>query len=154
MKKEKESKSIKEKNQVIVRTGEDHYRTEIRARGHSLFADEPEEAGGANLGPNPYDYLLIALGSCTSITVRMYADRKKWDLEAIEVRLTHDKIHADDCEDCETPKGKIDVIEREISFVGSLDEAQIERLLDIANKCPVHRTLHSEIKVRTRLKET
>jgi putative redox protein len=140
-------------NQIVVRTGPSGYRTEIIANGHSLVADEPLAAGGTNLGPTPYDYLVAGLGACTAITLRMYADRKAWPLEAIVVRLYHQKIHAEDCADCETKSGKIDQIEREIELVGPLDDEQRQRLLEIADKCPVHRTLHSEIVVRTRLKD-
>jgi len=139
-------------NRVVVHTGRAHYRTEIQANGHSLIADEPEASGGTNLGPTPYDYLVAGLGACTSITLRMYADRKEWPLEDVVVRLKHQKIHADDCEDCESPKGKVDEIEREVELIGPLDEEQRQRLREIADKCPVHKTLHSEIKVRTSLK--
>ena len=137
---------------VGVRTGSIPYRTDIVASGHHLVADEPLGVGGANLGPNLYDYLVAALGTCTSITLRMYADRHGWPLEAIQVRLKHDKIHARDCETCETEHGKVDWIEREIELIGPLSPEQRERLRDIADKCPVHRTLHSEIVVNTELK--
>jgi putative redox protein len=126
---------------------------EIRVGHHRLSADEPVEAGGSDLGPNPYDLLLAALGACTSMTLRLYADHKKWPLERIVVRLSHEKIHAADCADCETREGKIDRIEREIDISGPLDSAQRQRLLEIAEKCPVHRTLHSEIEVASRLAE-
>jgi uncharacterized OsmC-like protein/alpha/beta superfamily hydrolase len=139
--------------QVVVRTDREHYRTAILANGHPLIADEPVSAGGTDTGPTPYDLLLAGLGSCTSITLRMYADRKKWPLEAIVVHLDHRKIHADDCEECESPSGKIDRIEREVELIGDLDDEQRARLLEIADKCPVHRTLHSEISVVTRLRE-
>jgi putative redox protein len=118
---------------------------------HRLTADEPTEAGGSDLGPNPYDLLLAALGACTSMTLRLYADHKQWPLERTTVRLSHEKIHAADCADCETREGKIDQIEREIELAGPLDATQRQRLLEIAEKCPVHRTLHSEIKIRSRL---
>jgi uncharacterized OsmC-like protein/alpha/beta superfamily hydrolase len=136
---------------VEVRTGRDHYRTEITADRHSLLADEPTEYGGTGTGPSPYDYLLASLGSCTAITLRMYADRKKWPLDRITVRLKHDKIHATDCEECETETGNVDQIEREITLEGDLNDEQRGRLLEIADKCPVHRTLHSEIVVKTKL---
>jgi uncharacterized OsmC-like protein len=136
---------------VEVRTGKGHYRTEITADRHNLLADEPTDYGGTGTGPSPYDYLLSSLGSCTSITLRMYADRKKWPLEGITVRLKHGKIHATDCEECETETGEVDQIEREITLEGDLDDEQRGRLLEIADKCPVHRTLHSEIVVKTRL---
>lgn len=137
---------------VVVRTGEKGYLTEILADGHTLIADEPVSAGGSGMGPTPYDYLLAALGACTSITLRMYADRKGWPLESILVRLSHRKIHAVDCQECETKSGKIDYIERVIELVGRLGDLERERLLDIARKCPVHRTLHSEVIIQTRLK--
>jgi putative redox protein len=118
---------------------------------HHLTADEPVAAGGSGLGPNPYDLVLAGLGACTSMTLRLYADHKKWPLEKVSVRLNHEKIHAQDCADCETKEGKIDRIEREIELQGPLDAAQRQRLLEIAEKCPVHRTLHSEIKIDSKL---
>jgi putative redox protein len=108
--------------------------------------------GGDDKGPSPYDFLLMALGSCTSMTVRLYAERKEWPLERVVVRLKHERIHAQDCADCETKEGMVDRIQREVEFHGALDEAQKARLLEIANKCPVHRTLSNEIKIETRLK--
>ena len=137
---------------MVVRTGLEHYRTEIIPTGHHYTADEPESVGGTTQGGTPYDFLLAALGSCTSITLRMYADRKQWPVEEIVVRLQHEKIHAEDCEGCETTEGKVDRIEREIELVGDLSEEQRKRLLEIADRCPVHRTLHSEILVQTRLR--
>ncbi len=138
-------------SQVVVRTGREHYYTEVVASGHRLTVDEPESVGGTDRGGTPYDLLLGALGSCTSITLRMYADRKSWPLEEIVVRLSHAKIHASHCETCETTEGKVDHIEREIELIGDLSGEQQARLLEIADRCPVHRTLHSEILVDTRL---
>ena len=138
-------------SQVVVRTGREHYYTEVVASGHRLTVDEPESVGGTDRGGTPYDLLLGALGSCTSITLRMYADRKSWPLEEIVVRLRHEKIHASHCETCETAEGKVDRIEREIELIGELSGEQRARLLEIADRCPVHRTLHSEILVETRL---
>lgn len=140
-------------SRVIARIGRSHYRTEIRADGQSLIADEPESVGGTGLGPSPYDFLVAGLGACTAMTLRMYADRKEWPLESATVRLKHRKIHAGDCRDCETTQGKLDEIEREIEVEGDLDDDQKQRLLEIADRCPVHRTLHGEIKVRTKLRE-
>jgi len=121
---------------------------EIIVGRHRLSADEPVAAGGSGTGPNPYDLLLAALGACTSMTLRLYADHKQWPLERVAVHLSHQKIHA---ADCETKEGKIDMIEREIALAGPLDAAQRQRLLEIAEKCPVHRTLHSEVKITSRL---
>jgi putative redox protein len=124
---------------------------EITIGPHRLVADEPLVVGGADKGPGPYDLLIAALGACTSMTVSLYARRKQWPLEAVTVKLRHSKIHAVDCEDCETKEGKLDRIEREVELHGTLNEEQRARLLDIANKCPVHKTLISEIDIRTRL---
>ena len=117
---------------------------------HRLVADEPVAAGGLDSGPSPYDLLLAGLGACTAMTVRMYADQKQLPLERVGVRLVHDKIHADDCADCETKEGKIDRIERVVTLEGDLDDAARAKLLEIASKCPVHRTLHGEVTVPTR----
>ena len=135
---------------VVVTTGEG-LRTEVEAGEHELVADEPTSLGGTNAGPNPYDYLLAALGGCTAMTLRMYADRKGWPLESVTVRLSQDSIHARDCEECETREGRINRIEREIELEGPLDEAQRRRLLEIADMCPVHRTLTSEVLVQNTL---
>jgi uncharacterized OsmC-like protein len=137
-------------SEIIIRGKADGFLQEISAGSHRLIADEPIEAGGTDQGPGPYELLLASLGACTSMTVSLYARRKSWPLEAVQVRLTHSKVHAEDCADCETRHGFIDEIGREISLVGSLTEEQRAKLLEIANKCPVHRTLTSEIKIRTR----
>ncbi len=139
---------------VVVRTGEEGYTTDVKAGRHRLTADEPESVGGNDFGPTPYDFLSIALGTCTSMTLRMYADRKGWDLKEVKVHLQHNKIHAQDCEHCETQEGKIDQIERNLELEGNLDADQRKRLLEIADKCPVHRTLHSEVNIVTKLKES
>lgn len=135
---------------VIVRGDAARFAQEIVVGPHRLTADEPIEFGGKNTGPSPYDLLLAALGSCTSMTVSWYARTKKWPLESVTVNLRHSKIHAADCRDCETKEGKIDRIERDIHFVGKLDPEQQKKLLEIADKCPVHRTLRSEIDIQTR----
>src|SRR5688500_522652 len=135
---------------VIVRGDASAFAQQIVVGPHRLTADEPVEFGGKDTGPGPYDLLLAALGSCTSMTVAMYARTKKWPLESVEVNLRHSKIHATDCRDCETKEGKVDRIEREIHLVGTLDAEQRKRLLEIADKCPVHRTLKAEIDIQTR----
>ena len=136
---------------VIVHGNAAGFAQEISVGPHRLAADEPVAAGGTDTGPNPYDLLLAGLGACTSMTVAMYARRKQWPLEAVTVRLRHSKIHAADCESCETKEGLLDRIERDVEFTGPLSEEQRARLLEIANKCPVHRTLTSEVDIQTRL---
>jgi putative redox protein len=132
-------------------TGQQLYRTAVQSGVHRLIADEPESMGGQNLGPTPYDLLLSALGTCTGMTLRMYADRKEWPLKKAIVTLSHSKIHAKDCENCESDNGKVDRIERKIEVTGDLSPEQRARLLEIADKCPVHRTLHGEIVVDSEL---
>lgn len=134
-------------DEVVVHTGAEGYKTDIRAGNHGLVADEPVDVGGTDLGP--YDYLLTSLGSCTGMTLRMYADRKKWPLEGVTVRLRHGRIHAEDCEDCKTEEGRVDVIRKTIAFEGPLSKDQKTRLLEIADRCPVHRTLSGEIRIET-----
>ena len=136
---------------VVTETGEGPFAQRITAGRHVLPADEPPSIGGRDSGPPPYDLLLAGLGACTSMTLRMYAGRKDWPLERVSVALRHDKIHAQDCADCETKEGRVDRIEREITITGPLDAAQRQRLLEIADKCPVHRTLENEVKVVTAL---
>jgi uncharacterized OsmC-like protein len=120
---------------------------QITAGNHELIADEPRESGGSDAGPDPYSLLLAALGACTSMTLQLYSRRKQWPLEQVTVRLRHDRIHAEDCSDCATKVGMIDRIERVISLTGTLTEEQKARLLEIANNCPVHKTLTSEISI-------
>ena len=136
---------------VVVETGPSGYDTQIHAGGHHLIADEPTSVGGTDTGATPYDFLLSALGACTTITLRMYADRKEWPLEAVRASLRHQKVHARDCEDCESTEGFVDRIDRDLELLGPLDEEQRARLLEIADKCPVHKTLESETVVTTRL---
>jgi putative redox protein len=132
---------------VRARTEIDSFRTDIQAGAHHLTADEPVSVGGSNLGPSPYGLLSAALASCTTMTLKMYAAHKKLDLESVSVTVEHEKIHASDCEDCESAGGKVDVFRRSLSFEGDLTDEQRQRLLEIADKCPVHRTLHGDIKV-------
>ncbi|MFQ5548427.1 MAG: alpha/beta fold hydrolase [Woeseia sp.] len=137
--------------ETVARTCAHGFRTDIVSAGHTLIADEPDDYGGTDQGPSPYDLLSAALASCTTMTLRMYAMRKQLDLRSSTVRIRHAKIHAQDCEDCETESGRIDEFRRELSIEGKLTDGQRQRLLEIADMCPVHRTLHSEVKVRTTL---
>lgn len=136
---------------VVVKGSAAGFAQEITAGRHRLLGDEPASVGGTDTGPNPYDLLLAALGSCTSMTIGMYARRKAWPLESVTVQLRHSKVHAADCESCETKPALVDHIEREVQLFGPLSEDQRARLLEIANKCPVHRTLTSRIDIQTRL---
>jgi len=137
---------------VVVRGGAGKFAQEIAAGAHQLPADEPVAAGGTATGPSPYDLLLAALGACTSMTVSMYARRKQWPLDHVTVRLRHSKHHAEDCAQCDTTEQKLDRIERELEFRGSLADEQRTRLLEIANRCPVHLTLTSGIEIQTSLR--
>jgi putative redox protein len=136
---------------IVAETGSGTFTRQITAGRHELVADEPAPIGD-DAGPTPYDLLLGALGACTSMTVRMYADRKGWPLERIRVTLRHKRIHAKDCAECETTKGFIDHIDIDIELVGDLDDTQRDRLLQIAERCPVHQTLTSEIDIATSLR--
>ena len=136
---------------VVARTLAGGFRTELRAGEHALVADEPADAGGTNTGPSPYDLLSAALASCTTMTLKMYAAYKKLPLDSVTVRVSHDKVHAEDCRDCESREGKIDEFRREVELEGALSDDQRKRMLEIADRCPVHRTLHGEVKVRTSL---
>jgi putative redox protein len=135
----------------VAEAGEGRFAQLVQAGRHRLRADEPVAVGGDDSGFGPYDLLLAALGACTSMTVRMYAEQKRWPLRRVSVELEHDKVHAADCAECETREGRIDRIERVLTLEGDLDDSQRQRLLEIANKCPVHRTLHGEVWVPTRL---
>ena len=134
----------------VAETGAGTFAAEVRAGSHRWLADEPVAVGGADSGPSPYDLLAASLGACTTMTLRMYARRKGLPLELVRVRLKHSKIHATDCEHCETAAGRIDRIEREIELQGPLDDSQRQRLLEIADMCPVHRTLQGEVDIPTR----
>lgn len=136
---------------VVARTDAGGLRTDIQMGSHKVVADEPESVGGTNLGPTPYGLLSAALAACTTMTLTMYAERKKLDLRSATARVTHDRIHAADCADCETGSGKIDEFRRVLTLEGELTNDQRQRMLEIADRCPVHRTLHGEIKVRTEL---
>jgi putative redox protein len=138
---------------VVVRGNASGFLQEVVSGAHHLQADEPVSAGGSDVAPGPYDYLLVALGVCTSMTVGLYARRKQWPLENITVSLRHSRIHAKDCEECETKEGMLDRIETEIELTGSLSSEQRAKLMEIAAKCPVHRTLKSEINIRLRAAE-
>ena len=133
----------------VVESGQGKFTAHLLDGRHRLLADEPVAAGGRDSGPGPYELLLMALGACTTMTLRLYADRKRWPLDRVSVNLRHAKIHAEDCADCETKQGMLDRIERVIELEGALDPAQRQRLMEIADMCPVHRTLTSEIKIET-----
>jgi len=135
---------------VSVRGTAANFAQEIEIGSHELFADEPVSYGGTDTGPSPYDLLLAALGACTSMTIGLYARKRSWPLEKITVSLHHAKIHAKDCEECETKEGRVDRIWLDIHLDGSLTDEQRAKLMEIAEKCPVHQTLTSEINIKTR----
>lgn len=137
--------------EVFVSEQNKDFTRRVFTANHQMIADEPVSAGGSDLGPNPYEYLLAALGTCTSMTVRMYANRKQLPLDGIEVTLSHDRIHAEDCRECESETGLVDRIEKRIRLEGDLSEDQRNRLLEIASKCPVHKTLLNEIVINSEL---
>lgn len=147
---EAKSASPPEGTVEVTEIGEGGFTNLVRSGRHTLSADEPEQMGGSDTGPAPYDYLLAGLGACTSMTLRMYAKRKKLNLDRVQVRLSHQRIHASDCADCDTREGQITEISREITLWGDLSGSERDRLMEIADRCPVHRTLESEIKIRTR----
>jgi len=138
----------------VVTTGkpEDIFQVAINADGYALRGDEPEAYGGTDLGPSPYDLLSAALGSCTVMTLNMYARHKKLNLDSVRVDVEHGKVHARDCEECESGSSKIDRLERSIYLKGDLSDEQRERMLQIADRCPVHKTLHSEVIIQSELK--
>jgi putative redox protein len=141
--------SSSQKKIVHLHLGKENYKTIMTAGRHELISDEPASVGGQDSGPDPYDYLLMSLGSCTVITLKMYADRKKWSVDDIYVEMLHHKSHAEDCRDCDDPKAKIDKIEKEIIIKGDVTEDQLQRLMEISKKCPVHRTLLGDINIET-----
>ncbi|GAA5026301.1 osmotically inducible protein C [Marivirga lumbricoides] len=133
---------------ALIGPKEDNYTTQIVAEGHHLLADEPEDVGGDDFGPSPYGFLTSALAACTAITLRMYANRKKWEVNEIQVHVNQDNCHEKDSEHCESDESKITYFNRKIEIKGNLTEEQRERLIEIAKKCPVHKTLESQIEVR------
>lgn len=144
---------LRSEKEVAVRLhSEDAFTSEVSVRHHSLTADEPASIGGNDFGPSPYELLSAGLGACTAMTLRMYAQRKKWPLKSVTVHLEQYKDHASDCENMEKPGSKIDHFERVLEIEGDLDEEQRKKLLEIADKCPVHRTLHAPVEIRTTLK--
>lgn len=150
---ENKSGQSKKEGYVTTSTGQNGYCTEIDAAGHNIIADEPVDTGGTDQGASPYDLLSASLGACTGMTLRMYADRKGWPLEEVNIRLNHAKIHAEDCDNCLDTHTMVDMITREIEFVGNLTAEQKNRLVEIANRCPVHRTLQERVSITTLLSE-
>lgn len=148
-----DTQTDKEAPHIVVRGGAANFQQEITAGKHQFVADEPASAGGGDAGPDPYDYLLASLGVCTSMTVGFYARRNKWPLENVTVSLWHSRIHAKDCEECQTMDGMLDRIDVEVELRGSLTAEQHAKLMDVAAKCPVHKTLTSEINIRLRAAE-
>jgi putative redox protein len=136
---------------LVVSTGAGPFEQRLLDGRHVLTADEPAAVGGGDAGPGPYELLLMALGACTSMTVKMYAARKAWPLEGVEVRLRHDRVYHRDCAECEDKNTLIDRVERSLRLIGPLNAEQRDRLLDMAHKCPVHRTLATGVEVRTTL---
>ena len=135
---------------VIVHGDAKGFAQKVEVGSQHIIADEPVSYGGTDTGPSPYDLILAALGSCTSMTIGLYARKRSWPLEKITVSLRHSKIHAQDCEECETKEGRIDRIEMEIHLDGALSDEQRTKLLEVAGKCPIHQTLTHEINIKTR----
>ena len=143
---------LKTQQQVVASLGADAgFTTEMLVGNHRMLADEPESFGGQDLGPSPYELVAAGLSACTAMTLQMYAKRKKWDLKHVEVHTSHGKEHGADCDQCESKDARIDTFRREIRIVGDLDAAQVQKLLEIADKCPVHKTLHGPVQILTRL---
>jgi uncharacterized OsmC-like protein len=147
------TQTAKEAPHIVVRGAAKNFQQEVTAGKHHFIADEPVNVGGGDAGPDPYDYLLASLGVCTSMTVGLYARRNKWPLENVTVSLWHLRIHARDCEECQTRDGMLDRIDVEVELTGSLTAEQHAKLMEIAAKCPVHKTLTSEINIRLRSAE-
>lgn len=143
------SKSTADAPQVAVTIGTSSYATHVRVRHHALRADEPRSVGGNDSGPTPYELLLASLGTCVVMTLRMYADRKGWPLTAVVVSLDEERIHAKDCRDCESTSGSVLRITKRLELQGDLNQEQRSRLMEIADRCPVQRSLLSEIQIRT-----
>lgn len=147
-----EDEQLSTKHQVVASLDkEDGFTTSMKVGNHFMTADEPLSYGGNDFGPSPYELVSAGLSACTAMTIQMYVKRKDWDLRNVEVHTSYSKSHAEDCENCENDSAKIDTFEREIKLEGSLDEKQIKRILQIADKCPVHKTLHNETQVITKL---
>jgi putative redox protein len=136
---------------IVASTGSGAFQQVMLDGRHVLYADEPVPAGGGDSGPGPYELLLMALGSCSSMTVHLYAARKKWPLEQVVITLSQKRVHVEDCADCETPEAMVHRIDKKIELIGPLDGAQRSRLLEIADQCPVHRTLTSRIEIKSAL---
>ncbi len=147
-----EPEKLATKHEVVANLGKEGFTTQLRAGKHYFLADEPEEMGGDDFGPSPYDFISASLAACTSMTIQMYVKRKKWPLKNVETHVNHNKSHAEDCENCERNTAKIDIFERVIVLEGNLDEKQKQKILEIADKCPVHRTLHNKVNITTKLK--
>jgi len=135
---------------LVHPTGIGKFQHHVHAGPYTMIADEPKSYGGDEAGPTPYSFLLAGLGACTSMTLKMYAERKNIDLQDVQIHMTHEKIHADDCDSCETKSGKLDKISRRITLSGNLTPEQRARLIEIADRCPVHRTLHEEVLIETK----
>lgn len=136
-------------SQVITKIGKEKYETILTNGRHEIIADEPAPYG-LDKGPTPYDFLLMSLGACVAMTLRMYADRKGWELDEVQVNLSQERVHSRDCQDCESKEGFVHIIEKEIKLVGNLDDTQRARLIEISDKCPVNKTLSNEVKIKTK----
>lgn len=148
-----EKEELSTDHEVVANLGEHGYTTQIITGNHSFIADEPKKVGGADLGPTPYELVSAGLAACTSMTIQMYARRKNWSIQNVETHVSYSKKHADDCENCEDPGTKIDTFEREIAIKGELDEKQLKRVMEIADKCPVHKTLSTTGKINSKLRD-